>query len=314
MDSPGRIRHPMAMVFALALAVLVGTVAIVSLWANNQLLDTGGWVSVSGRMLESREVRNRIGTFLGERLVAETESRLDAAGEEAEAERMVPLMRSRESQLGQKVTTTARFRAIWLEANRIGHRQLLAVLDEEGGAGRGAVVIDLTPALRQLAQVLGVDLRAYGVRIVKPGALVRPGSARIQVLQAGELHQAREAVRLVRGLTLPAVLITLGLYLLALWLGRRRLPAALVGVGLAFAATGGLALLVRSITGHEIVDKLLTRGADRAAAEAAWGVASSEIADLAGWAIGIGAVLTLLAAAFLVARGTGLRRPATTVR
>ena len=68
--------------------------------------------------------------------------------------------------------------------------------------------------------------------------------------------------------------------------------------GLALAATGGLALLIRSIAGHQIVDRLLgaDASADRAAADAAWGIATSKVSDLAGVAIGLGAVAVLLVA------------------
>ena len=55
-------------------------VAIFSIWANQQLLDTGSWVSVSNRLLKSKEVRHRVADFLGEELVDETEAQLLAAG------------------------------------------------------------------------------------------------------------------------------------------------------------------------------------------------------------------------------------------
>jgi hypothetical protein len=45
--------HPVAIVVALVLAVLVGVVAIASIWANQQLLSTGSWVPVSGRRKRS---------------------------------------------------------------------------------------------------------------------------------------------------------------------------------------------------------------------------------------------------------------------
>jgi hypothetical protein len=132
--------------------------------------------------------------------------------------------------------------------------------------------------------------------------LVEPGAARIKVLEARELNEAQDAVRVVRHLTLPAVLVTLALYVLALFLGRRRLLRTFLGLGLALAATGGLALLARAIAGGEIVDELIGGHADREAAEAAWRIATSKIADLAGIAIGLGAAIVLLVAAVAVFR------------
>jgi hypothetical protein len=100
----------------------------------------------------------------------------------------------------------------------------------------------------------------------------------------------------------PALLVTIALYLWALYLFRRRLSLAFLGIGLALAATGGLALLLRSFAGDQIIDQLLVGGRDEGAANAAWRIATSKISDLAGIAIGIGAVIVLLVAAVAVFR------------
>jgi hypothetical protein len=300
MSSP-RTSHPVAIVVALVLAVFTGVVAIASIWANDQLLDTGSWVSASGRMLESQAVRHRVVGFLGEELVADTEAQLDAAGQEAVAAEVVPRLRAEQTVLAERVMATKQFRAIWKQANRSGHRALVRVLDEEGGAGED-VVVNLTPALRRLADLVGEEGLAQELGLGELGSLVEPGAARIEVLEARELNEAQDVVRVVRHLTLPAVLVTLALYALALFLGRRRLSRTFLGVGLALAATGGLALLVRALAGNEIVDQLLGGNADREAAEAAWRIATSKIADLAGIAIGLGAAIVLLVAAVAVFR------------
>jgi hypothetical protein len=301
--------HPVAIVVLLALATLAGTVAIGSIWANQQLLSTGSWVSVSGRLLESKQVRHRVAGFLGEELVADTEAQLDAAGQEGVAEVVVPRLRAEQTQLAERVMKTKQFKAIWERANRAGHKALLRVLDEEGDAAeKGAVVVNLTPALRQLAGVLEEEGLAEELGASNLAGLVEPGAARIKVLEAEELSQAQDAVRVIRHLTAPAVIVTLLLYAVALYLGRRRLGRTLVGVGLAFAATGGLALLFRAVAGHEIVDELIAGTRDREAAEAAWRIATSKIADLAGIAIGLGAVVILLVAAVAIFRKAAEQR------
>ncbi len=301
--------HPVAIVVLLVFAVLAGAVAIGSIWANQQLLSTGSWVSVSGRLLESKDVRHRVAEFLGEELVADTEAQLDAAGQEGVAELVVPRLRAQQIQLAERVMKTRQFKAIWLQANRAGHKALLRVLDEEGNAAEnGAVVVNLTPALRQLAVVLEEEGLAEELGASNLAGLVEPGAARIKILEAEELSQAQDVVRVIRHLTAPAVIVTLVLYAIALYLGRRRLARTLVGVGVAFAATGGLALLARALVGHEIVDQLVARDRDREAADAAWQIATSKIADLAGIAIGLGAVIVLLVAAVAIFRKAAEQR------
>lgn len=281
----------MARFVALVLAVVAGVVAIFALWANGQLLDTGSWTAVSGRLLENQEVRHRVATFLGEELVAETEAQLQAAGQEEVASRVVPALRAERTRLAERVMKTARFGQIWEQANRSGHKALLRVLNEEGKAGeREAVVVDLTPALRQIADELEEEGFASDFGITDLSSLVEPGAARIEVLEAQELHQAQDAVKVVRGLTLPAVLATLGLYALVLVLGWWELSRTFIGIGITLIVTGALALLLRTLAGNEVVDQLLTAQADRDAADAAWGIATTTIQHLAIGCIVAGAL------------------------
>jgi hypothetical protein len=294
--------HPVAIVVLLVAATVAGAVAIGSIWANQQLLSASSWVSVSGHLLESESVSHRVAEFLGEELVNDTEAQLNATGQEEAAAVVVPRLRAEQTQLAERVMRTKRFKAIWLTANRAGHQALLRVLDEEGDAAEEGVVVDLTPALRQLADVLEEEGLAEELGVADLAGLVEPGAARIKVLEAQERSRAQDVVRVIRHLTAPAVLVTLVLYAFVLFLGRRRIGRTLVGIGLALAATGGLALLVRSLTGHQIVDQLIAGGRDRGAADAAWNIATSKVADLAGIAIGLGAVIVLLVAAVAVFR------------
>jgi hypothetical protein len=277
----------MGRVAALVLAVLAGVVAIFAIWANQQLLDTGSWASVSGRLLENHTVRHRVATFLGETLVDETESQLEAAGETEAAELVLPGLRRNDTELAERVMRTRQFALIWEAANRSGHRALLRVLDEEGGGTGRGVAIDLTPALRRVADLLGREGLAEELGVASLGDLVEPGAARIEILEAQELERAQDAVRVVRHLVLPAVLVALFLYAVALILGRGRLARTFFGVGIALCATGALALLARAIAGHAVVDGLLSHHADRNAADAAWGIATSTISD-----ISLGVIIT----------------------
>jgi hypothetical protein len=304
--------HPVAIAAALVLAALTGAVAIASIWANQQLLSTGNWVSVSGRLLESKDVRHRVAAFLGEELTSRTEAQLDAAGQEGVAEAVVPRLRAEQTQLAERVMRTKRFKAIWLTANRAGHKALLRVLDEDPSAAeRGAVVVNLTPALRQLAGVLEEEGLAEELGGSSLGGLVEPGAARITVLESDELGRAQDVVRVIRHLTVPTVIVTLALYAFVLFLGRRRLSRTFLGIGLALAATGALALLARALAGHAIVDQLVAGDTDRDAADAAWRIATSKIADLAGIAIGLGAVIVLLLGAIAVFRVATAQRTVT---
>lgn len=291
-----RSSHPFAVVVLLVLAALMGAVAIGSIWANRQLLDTGSWVSTSGRMLENPQVRHRVAAFLAEELAAEAEGQLSAAGRGEIAEEVVPALRRQGTELAERAMLTPRFRMLWLRANRIAHRELLRLIDGEGGSAAGArVVIELTPALRRLADSLSRSELSESLGAANLGSLVEPGAARIEVLRSDELEEAQQVVRVIRHLPVPSTVAFLVLLALALLLGRASLRRTLLGIGLSLAAAGGLALLARAIAGHQIVDRLLSHDADREAAEAAWRIATSTVADLSSAAIGLGGLIVLWA-------------------
>jgi hypothetical protein len=293
---PERNGHPFAVAVLLAVAALLGAVAIGAIWANRQLLDTGGWVRVSGRMLESREVRHRLATFLAEELVSEAEGRLGAAGEGGIAEEVVPPLRRRGPRLAERAMGTQRFRVVWLRANREAHQALVRILDgENSGGGTGPLVVNLTPALRELASSFDDEEFVEQLGVGDLGSLIEPGAARIEILEAAELTRAQSWVRRVRDLQVPATIATLVLLALALLVGRARLRRTILGVGLSLAVAGAIALIVRAVAGHQIVDDLLSGHADREAAEAAWRIATSTVVDLSAAAIGLGALIVLSA-------------------
>ena len=221
--------HPVAIVVLLVFAALAGTVAIGSIWANQQLLSTGSWVSVSGRLLESKE-RPPPGRRVPRRRTGQRAPKRssNAAGRRRSRRAWSCRGCAREqTQLAERVMKTKQFKAIWPTANRAGHRALLRVLDEEGERGRrrrGGRQPDpgAAPARRRARR------RRAGRRTRRrptSRGLVEPGAARIKVLEAQELNQAQDAVRVIRHLTAPAVIVTLALYAFALFLGRRRLGA-----------------------------------------------------------------------------------------
>jgi hypothetical protein len=284
---------------AAALAALVAVIAIFSIWANHQLLDTDGWVSASGKALESTVVRHRIEDFVADEVV-------DLAGDAARGQVAIPpalrgQLRDEARKLSDRVLTSARFRIIWQRANRIAHRAVVRVLEEKGADhGEGRVTIDLTPAVREAVDSIGGD---------ELGSLVKPRSAEVEVLEAHELETARDAVRIVRHLPIPATVVAILLWALALFLGWARPWRTLAGVGLSAILAGVLALVVRAVAGHEIVDRLLSHDADRGAAEAAWHILTSLIVDLAVGAIVVGALLILGLALGPRLRGCRSTRP-----
>ena len=160
---------------------------------------------------------------------------------------------------------------------------LLRVLDEEGRAAAKRCVVDLTPALRQLADVLGEERWRAELGVGGPRRAGRTGRGADQ--GAGSAGAERgagrgpggpppdpaggaRAARPLRARPVPRPPPA------AAHLPRRRLA-------LRRDRRPGAAR-PRSSPATRIVDPLLGGDADRDAAEAAWRIATSKIADLAG--------------------------------
>jgi hypothetical protein len=265
---------------------VVGVVGIAGVWANRQLLDTGRWVATSDRMLHNGEVRGRVSRFLAEELIAAVREQVGGAGGKLSANEEA-LLEARSAGLARRALVSRPIETVWRQANRSAHRSLLRILDEEGSAaGDTPVVLDLDPALRHLASEL-----SYGELQASPPP---PGAGRIVVVRESELGTAQTVVGAIRHVPLIAGVLLLVLFGLVLALASS-LWRGLGAIGLSLILIGALALIVRVVAGDQIVDALTAERSVRAAADAAWGIASSTVVTLSVWSLVIGGVLVLAA-------------------
>jgi hypothetical protein len=292
--SEGRPGHPRWVAVLLVLGAIVTLVAVFSIWANRQALNTDNWVDTSGRMLESKSIDEQIGTYLGRQLVGHDNLRTTL--EAQLPEKLKPLGTAVATGLKQLAPTIAEralenpnVQALWRDANRVAHERLLEVLD--GGGSRvstenGEVVLELRPLVEQLGQEVGV-----GARVAER---MPPEAGRLVILKSDQLSAAQSAAHIVRELPIVLTLLALALFAAAIFLsGRRR--ATLRSVGIAFAVVGALVLVLRSIGGNVLVDTVVVNPSAKAAAHDAWNIGTSLLKTVAASTLAFG-VLVFLAA------------------
>src|SRR4029077_15029092 len=164
----------------------------------------------------------------------------------------------------------------------------------------GTVTLDLRPLVEQVGEQGG----ASGL-----GAKLPADAGSITILHSDELSLAQKIVKLVRRLPVVLTLLALVLFGLAVFLaglGRRR--GALRSVGVSFVVAGVLALVLRGIGGHYVVDGLVKADSVRPAAGAVWGIGTALLVTVASSTIAFGVLL------FLAALLAGPTRPATWLR
>jgi hypothetical protein len=278
----------------IGVATVLGIVAIFAVWANRQLLDTSYWTSTNTKLIESPPIREEVAGYLTEQLYAN----VDVAGElknELPSE-LKPLAAPAAGALKDVVQKginllleRPRVQELWSKANQITHAEFVRLIENEGSVvklpGGGAVVLDLRPMLTEVAQKVGA-----------PTSLVEkipPNVAQLRIVTSKQLNTMQKAVNVLRSLALVLPLLVFALFALAVYLARGRRRQTLIAVGVAFIGAGLVVVVARGVIGTKVVDSLATTEAVRPAAQSAWSIGTSVLADIAWSTVLIGIPLIL---------------------
>jgi hypothetical protein len=280
----------------IAVATVLGIVAIFAVWANRQLLDTGYWTSTNTKLIESPPIREAVSGYLTEQLYAN----VDVAGElgkELPSE-LRPLAAPAAGALKDVVQKginllleRPQIQELWSKANQVTHAELVRLIENKGSVvktpGKGEVVLDLRPMLGEVADKVGA-----------PSSLVSKiptNVAQLRIVKSKQLETAQNAVNLLRSLALVLPLLVVAMFALAVYLARGRRRQTLIEVGAAFVGAGLAVVVVRGIAGSKVVDSLATTEAVRPAAQAAWSIGTSLLGNVAWSTVFIGVVVILAA-------------------
>ena len=277
------------------LASVLAFAAILAVWANRQLLNTDNWTRTSTQLLENRVIRDQISAYLVDELYAN----VDVAGEIRAAlpERLQPLagpaaggLRDLAERAAREALSRPRAQQAWADANRAAQQTLLRILEGGGPVvqtGGGDVVLDLTALLQQMQARFGI-----GGRVAER---LPASAAQISVMHSDRLESAQTLLKIVRGL--PIVLVALSLLLfgaaLAIAPGWRRQALRAYGIGLEVA--GAAALLVQAQAGEALVNALVRTAAAEPAAADAWTISTALLVQAAWATIFYGAFMVIAA-------------------
>ena len=111
----------------IVLATVIGLVAVLSIWANRQALETDNWTETSSELLENEEVRDQISAFMVDTLFtnvdvqAELEQRLppDLARLSGPA---TGALRELTGRAADRALQSPQVQRLWEEANRAATR------------------------------------------------------------------------------------------------------------------------------------------------------------------------------------------------
>jgi hypothetical protein len=285
--------HPKLVAVLIGFATLFAVLAIFSIWANRQALNTDNWVSTSDHILQNRKVDERLSAYLADQLFANVDVEAELAKElPPQLEALAGPAAGGLSQLAPKVAERAlanpQVQTLWSSANRAAHETLLKLLD--GGSGAistegGKVTLDLSAILTKVGEQVGI-----GEGIAEK---IPPEAGELTILRSDQISTAQSIAKLIRTLPVVLTLLALLLYGLAIWLAGPRRRQALRAAGLGFIVAGALVLTLRGIAGHALVNSLVAVEANKPAVEAVWSIATSLLATVAASALAFGILVFL---------------------
>lgn len=284
--------HPRWVAVLVALGTLVTLIAIFSIWANRQLLNTDNWVHTSDRLLANHDVDEGLSNYIADQALAHVDLREELAEAlppklEALAGPAAGGLEQLAPQVAERVLTSSATQAVWSEVNRHAHEALLRVLN--GGGSKlstegGTVSLELAPIVTEVGERVGA---------AELGAKLPPDVGKLVILRSDQLSTAQKVAKAIRRLPIVLTAVALLLFAAAIWLAGPRRREALRAAGLGFVVAAILALLLRRVAGHYVVDGLAQTETVKPAAEAVWDIGTSLLRTVAVSALAFGILVVI---------------------
>jgi hypothetical protein len=285
--SRGRMWIVRGLVVLGAIFAAIGALAGYVRW---QVFDQDTFEETSAELIANENVRNQIAATMVDSLFSNVD--VEAALEErlpAQQQGLaVPLagaFRALSDRAAERVLERPRVQDIWVRSTVTTQRQLERLLDDDLTAVQtegGYAVLNLQPLVVQLGDEVAIVGR-LAQRLPEDAGVIR-------IMEADQLEAAQDATQLFKSVAAWIAIVPLALWALAIWLARGRRRQALRMVAIGIALTGLLLLVARRVAGSYVVDDLVAAESVKPAAQDAWDIITSLLADGAWTLIGIGLV------------------------
>lgn len=302
--------HSVAVHLLIALAALILLVTSVNVWVDRAALNTDNWVDASDQLLAEPVVREAIAVYVVDQLYANVDvgaqlNGLLPADFSRLANTLAAALRNPATDAVDQLLATTQFAAVWSAANRTAHETIVNILEDDArvqalSTSGGNVVLDLREVVVELANRLGLPGTVVGKIPVDAG--------QVTIIQSSELADLQSAVTFIEWASWLLLFVVIAIYAGAIFLadGWRRVATRTTGVSILIV--GLLVLAGLRFGGDRLLDSVVERESNRAAAEAVWRIGSALLRDI-GWNVTALGVLVILGA-FIA----GPARAATAIR
>jgi hypothetical protein len=269
-------RRAIAVWTLVVVASILMLFASLTIWVKRQALDTDAWTNASGQMLADDEIRGQLSLYLVDSLFssADATAKIQQAlppNRAALAPVISGALQNVAVQAADRILETPQAQALWEEANRRAHQNLIAVLNGDDvrrfQTENGEVVLDLGPLVQRLSGRFGFE--------------APPDAGKITILESGQLKNAQRALKVIKVASVFLLVLVLFLYGLAIYLAHGHRRRLLRATAASFLLVGVLVLVIQKVTGGVVVGSLIKTDAIRPAGNAAWGIGTELLRSVA---------------------------------
>jgi hypothetical protein len=273
------------------LILLIGSLTI---WVKRQALDTNAWTDTSAQLLQNNDVRQALSVYIVDQLYQNgaVEARLQDRLPPNLSGLAGPIAGALREPLQSAVNRfleRPRVQQAWKDANRVAHKQLIAILEGKSkgavSTSGGEVTLDLRTFIVNVATQLGVPA---GLEARLP-----PDAGHITIMKSSQLDAAQKSLKVLKALSWILIFAALAAYAGAIWLATGRRRETLRIIACAFIFVGILLLVIRRVAESYIVNALTSGVSLRDAADATWLIGTSLLAKVA-WGLIIYGVIALI--------------------
>src|SRR4051794_5385400 len=274
---------------------LLAIVGMFAVWANRLVFNPEKFAETSTQLLADEDIRLATSSYLVDELYKATDpaAKLREGLPPALAPLAAPAagaLRNGAERAINVALTRPRIEALWQKASFAASSAFVAIVDGEGDNithKDGVVTLNLSGVLNDVANRLGINADV--------GSKLPENVANLTILKSDQLGLVQDIGNIVKGLALWLTILVIGLYVLAMVLGRgaRRRMLRLIGFSMIFAGVVGLG--IRALIHGTLVDSLAADEAVKPAIRSVLEILTQIYGGLASAFVFTGVVLVIAA-------------------
>jgi hypothetical protein len=288
--------HSVAVYIIIVLASVILLITSVNVWVDRAALNTDNWVAASDQLLADPAVREAVSTYAVDQLYANVDVGSQLADRLPDnlsglATVLAAQLRAPATEAVNRLLASDQGAAIWSKANRVAHEKIVAILKDETNpavsTAGGVVTIDVREIIVQLGDQLGL-----------PGAImdrIPADAGQVTVIESQKLADLQSAVKFVQWASVLLFVLVVAMYIIAVVLADGWRRVATRSAGISITIVGLLLLAGLRFGGDRLLDQVVKKESNRAAANAVWRIGSSLLKDI-GRTITVVGVLIILGA------------------